>query len=311
LLLVAFIFGNPGTQPYSLLSALLCTGVCVAMLLGRPAPGIRMACWLAAIAAPVLTLFDNGLGSNFNRLPWICLPVAVAATGAARKWLVVLSVLPALGFCLGATVKDLVHAHEPAASASYYTSLIAALDKVPDLANYRLEVVQSPQVHTDAYALVNKVALARGYESQPDHALNAILFDKQRLDPVTYKVWLENNAVGWVAVNRSAAADYAEYDLVTRTPLDYLQLVSRDDRWTLYRFRNATPIVAPPEQLVRVTQAALTIKVPCACRFPVRVRYSRFLVAKSGALSARLSDDGSGWTVIVAPHPGRYVLTGV
>lgn len=311
LLLVAFVFGNPGTQPYSLLSALLCSMVSVVLLLGRPAPGVATACWLAAIAAPVLTLFDNGLGSNFNRLPWICLPVAVLATGKARKWLVVFAVLPALGFCLGATVKDLVHAHAPEASTSYYTSLINSLKKIPNLANYRLEVVQTPQVHTEAYALADQVALARGYETQADRQNNAILFDKAHLDATTFKIWLENNAVGWVALNKHAASNSPEYELVAGQRLPYLQVINSDAHWTLYRFRDATPIVAPPEQLVSVTQAALTLEVPCACRFPVRVRYSKFLEAKSGSASAQVSDDGTGWTVVVTSRPGRYVLSGI
>ena len=312
LLVVAIVFGNPGTQPYALIDGVLGAGTALAMLAAQPAPGVRVALWWTAVAGPALALIPNGLGSNFGRFPWICLPAAVMATASSRKLVAALSILPALGFCVGVTTRDLVRAYQPEASLAYYQPLIRTLERLPDLQNHRVEVVQNPDIHTAVVALVDTVALAGGYETQAARNLNRILYDKDQLNATSYKVWLLNNSVGWVAFDRRADTDYAEYALVRNGNLDYLKEVSRDSRWIVYRFTQAVPIVAPPERLVSMSQADLTIDVPCACTFPLRVRYSKFLKAKTatGNRTAKIADDGFGWTVVTTAAPGRYVFNG-
>lgn len=312
LAIVALVFGSPGPQGYAIASALLTAGSALAMLFARPARTVQSALLLTALAAPVLALIPNGMGSNFVRLPWICLPPAVLATAAARGWRSAIAVLPAVALCANATVVDLLRSAQPSASADYYQSLITQLDRVHGLANYRLEVVDSPSVHTAAFALLGHASLAGGYETQEQNALNAVLNDKVNLNAVSYKVWLDNSAVGFVAVNRAAHSDSPEYTLVTTHRLPYLTRVSSDAEWTLYRVLSPTPIVPAPERLISITQSRMTIAVPCACTFGLRIRYSKFLNASSvsGAVDAATADDGSGWTLVTTPVPGRYVLSG-
>lgn len=311
LIFVAVVFGNPGPQGYAVGSCLLTSFTALAMLRARPIPSVRVVLWCTALAAPVLAIFPNGLGSNFVRLPWIWLPVVVVATASARRLVTVLAVFPALALCANATIVDLVHSSRPGASKSYYDSLITQLTVLPSLQNYRVEVVEDPQIHTAAYALLGHAALAGGYETQEQNHLNGILKDPARLDQISYKVWLENNAVGYVAFNR-LDGDGPEYSLVKATKLGYLHEVSRDSRWTLYRVENPTPIVPAPEVLLSATQAEMRIVVPCACTFAVRVRYSRYLgaVSELGHRAAVLSNDGAGWTVVVTPASGTYVVNG-
>ena len=128
-------------------------------------------------------------------------------------------------------------------------------------------------------------------------------------------MWLDNNAVGYVALDRARTQDYAEYTLVSRTRLRYLTEISRSTRWILYRVGDPTPIVPPPQRLLSATQAQMRVQVPCACSFYVRVRYSKFLGATRRARPApspraRLNDDGNGWTVVTTPAPGVYVFDG-
>ena len=219
-----------------------------------------------------------------------------------------------MALCANATVVDLVRAEQPSASLSYYSSLIGQLRGLPGLDNYRLEVVGNPGIHTAAYALLGHAALAGGYETQEQNALNGILNDPARLNPTSYKVWLDNNAVGYVALDRARTQDYAEYTLVSRTRLRYLTELSRSTRWILYRVGDPTPIVPTPQRLLSATQARMRVQVPCACSFYVRVRYSKFLGATAGAAgaksSARLKDDGNGWTIVTTPAPGVYVFDG-
>lgn len=315
LLGIALFFGNPGPQGYPAQSAGLAAASALFMLLARPAPAVRVMLWCTAIAAPLIFVIPNGMGSNFSRLPWLCLPAAVAATAVARHRLIVLALVPALACAGYATVSDLLHSSRPSASAQYYSPLIAQLGRADDLANHRLEVVQDPTVHTGAYALLGHAALAGGWETQEQHKLNHILEDPD-LDATSYKVWLDNNAVGYVAYNVHDDTDAPEYKLVAAGSLPYLTEAGRQGGWVLYRVAHATPIVAPPQKLLTAGQARLVISVPCACRFPVRVRYSKFLnaeiLARPGraAITARVVDDGLGWTTVTTPKPGTYTLYG-
>jgi len=67
-----------------------------------------------------------------------------------------------------------------------------------------------------------------------------------------------------------------------------------------------------PATLVSVDQSQLTMSVPCACTVNVRVRWSEFLHASDKTTKARahVTNDGSGWTNVIAPAPGTYVLSG-
>jgi hypothetical protein len=309
---IALIFGSPGPEGFAVASGLLTAASALVMLLARPAPTVRVALWCTAAAAVLLTAFPNGMGSNFTRLPWICLPVAVVATGSARRRLVALAVLPAVALAANATVVDLVRSRAPSASAQYYGPLLRQLTRMHGLDDYRVEVVSNPAIHTAAYVLVGHAALAGGYETQEQNAVNGLLSDPTRLNAVSYKVWLDNNAVGLVALDRTAVNTSPEYELVSRNPPAYLHLVSRTTKWLLYRVQHATPIVPPPIRVVAATQAQLRIAVPCACRVPLRVRFSKYLTATSpsGRTVASLRNDGTGWTVLRSPRPGIYVLHG-
>jgi hypothetical protein len=312
LLVVAIVFGNPGTQPYALIDGILGAATALIMLAAQPAPGVRVALWFTAIVGPLLSVVPNGLGSNFGRFPWICLPAAVIATASSRKLVAAIAILPALGFCIGVTTRDLVRAYQPEASIAYYQPLIHTLNGLRDLKNYRVEVVQNPEIHTAAVALVDTVALAGGYETQAARSLNAVLYDPDQLNPTSYKVWLLNNSVGWVAFNRRSDSESPEYQLVRDGGLGYLDEVHSGSRWIVYRFTQAAPIVNPPERLVSMSQADLTIDVPCACTFPVRIRYSKFLSAatETGDDRAQIADDGYGWSVVTTPAAGRYIFNG-
>ena len=313
LLGIAFFFGTPGPQGYPPQSAFFAGASALFMLIARPAPAVRTMLWCTAIAAPLVFAIPNGLGSNLSRLPWLCLPAAVAATAMARPKLVALALTPALACATYATTTDLLHSSSPAASASYYRPLITQFDRVPGRANHRLEVVQDPQVHTAAYALLGHAALAGGYETQEQHKLNQILEDEKGLNATSYKVWLDNNAVGYVAYNVDEDTDAPEYTLVHDGGLRYLSEVSRQGGWVLYRVLHATPIVAAPEKLITAGQAKMVISVPCACRFPVRVRYSKFLIADIAGRAnsaATVEDDGLGWTTVTTRRAGTYTLHG-
>lgn len=307
---VALAFGAPGPQNYSLLMCLEALGGLVLFLLARPPGTLRVVIVLSMVVAVAMVVVPNGMGSNFNRLVWFCLPVAVVALSRWRAAVAVLLVSPLLFAGANLTVSDLRQAGEPAAARAYYLPLGQELDRVPGLANYRVEVV-TETAHAAYDALLQHAMLARGWETQEDNALNSTL-KKPGLDATAYKVWLDNNSVAYVAFPRSRQENYPEYQLVATGALSYLHQIWSNGDWTLYRVADPLPIVAPPQSVVTFTQATMTVHSGCVCTFSVRIRYSKFLhgTPASGDGQASFLADDAGYTVMTTTRPGDYVLRG-
>ncbi|MFN2562029.1 MAG: hypothetical protein ABR571_12135 [Jatrophihabitans sp.] len=322
LVTVGLIFGTPRPEPFSttlLIKVLLALGL---LLASGPRSHLRTTIWISALVAIVLFTIPNGLGSNFGRFVWFCLPVAAVALSRRRVLIPLLCVTPLLYLGGEQTWTDLRHASAPVSSVSYYTPLVDRLDGIPELRNYRVEVVDHG-AHTGYDALLGHAMLARGWETQDDKALNRSL-DRRSLDPVTYKVWLDNNAVGYVALPLGSVAGNGEYTLVESGTAPYLHRIWSSNDWQLFRVGNPTPIVARPASVLAHDQKSMTIDVPCACTIGVRLRWSKFLTATrqepdpSGTgtvdgtprVHAAIENDGSGWSTLTTSRPGTYVLRG-
>ncbi len=316
---VAVVFGTPGPQPFSGWLMLQLLGLLVLLWVAKPDDHVRTTIAWSALAVLVVFAIPNGMGSNLARFVWFCLPVVVLATTRRRPWVATLLVLPAMLAGASGTVNDLRNATLPVSSVEYYTPLADRLDRLPDLDNHRVEVVNHG-AHAGYDALLDHAMLARGWETQEDSALNSALKDDP-LDPVTYKLWLDNNAVAYVALPAAPVGTYPEYDLVRNRTPDYLQQIWRTDHWRLFRVADPTPIVAAPARIVAHTQSTLTVTVPCSCRVDVRVRYSKFLEARllrpagsvpadTPEVTATIADDGFLWTTMRTPQPGTYQLSG-
>jgi hypothetical protein len=256
-------------------------------------------------------MVPNGMGSNFQRFVWICLPVAVVATSGVRLLVALVAGGLAVISGVAGTVDDLRVARSPLSSTAYYAPLAQELDSIPEMTNYRLEAVPDG-AHTASYALLGHAMLARGYETQADNAFNAVLKSTTDLNAVTFKIWLDNNAVGYVAIGKTAILPSPEFTLVSKGNLNYLKSVWSDADWTLYRVDNPTSIVGAPATIVDAEQSRLEVSIPSPGEVPIRVRWSRFLAVTppKGVLRATLAKDGAGWTILTAPAPGNYVLHG-
>jgi hypothetical protein len=182
--------------------------------------------------------------------------------------------------------------------------------------NCRVEVVNHG-AHAGDAVLLDHAQLARGWETQENTQLNNAL-DQKSLDATTYKIWLDNNAVCYVALPADSVKSNPEYDLVAKGGIGYLTEIWQDDDWQLFEVLSPTHIVAAPASVIAYSQAAMTIRIPCACAVKVRVRWSTYLDAvlkqpapnRAPAVTAEVSDDGSGWTSISTPRAGDYVLSG-
>ncbi len=306
---LALVFGAPGPQPFSFALCLEVLGGLVLVMLTRPPAALRVVVYVSILMTVALEIVPNGMGSNLARLVWFCLPIAAVALSRRRAWVAVLLVTPIMLAGADGTVNDLRGAGQPSASGAYYADLAAEFDRLPQLRTYRVEVVAQGE-HAAYDALLDHGMLARGWETQEDHALNQSVLEKT-LDPVTYKVWLNNNAVGVVALPTTQAADYPEYTLVA-AGLSYLTEIWHNADWILYQVKDPVPVVGIPATLEQHSQSRLTIAVPCACKISVRVRWSKFLTAKDAVANyqAKVSDDGSGWTTVTTTGPSTYYLSG-
>jgi hypothetical protein len=282
------------------------------MLLVSTPDWVRTNLWLAFIAAIPLFLIPNGMGGNVIRLVWFYLPVAVVATATRRLRVALLLVVPMVGASVENTGHELYLASNASSFTAYYQPLAHELTKLDDLNSYRLEVVWTG-AHTGYEALLGKAMLARGWESQDDQAYNGILSANPVLAPITYQAWLDNNAVGYVALPHDRANGSPEWNLVAKSTPSYLRQVWRSADWTLYRVVNPTSVAAPPATITKATQAQLTVQIPCACRIPLRVHYSKFLEAinaDAAAPNAVVTTDPNGWSYVTTTRAGTYYLEG-
>src|SRR5699024_2965269 len=142
-----------------------------------PPEALKVTLWVALIACPLLYLIPNGLGSNFQRFVWYCLPPVVVAYAGRRLLVALLALVPVVVFGTIQTSTDIIEAASPYASAAYFDSPIAELDRAgPPLRDRRLEVVDDG-THAAAFTLLVHAMLARGWETQEDAQLNPVLYD--------------------------------------------------------------------------------------------------------------------------------------
>ena len=315
---VAILFGQPGPESFTLLQLAQLLAAAGVILVAATPDWLRTTVWLTVLGAPLIFLIPNGLGDNLLRLVAYCLPAIVVATSERGLRIALAGVSVALLLSTKQSVGDVFEAAQAAASPSYYTSLIGELDRLhTPLKACRLEVVDDG-THTASAALLDHAMLARGYEYQEDNALNAVL-SMPSLDAVQYKVWLDNNAVCYVAIASTYRREITpEFRLVSKHRPDYLGEVWHGGSWTVYRVAHASAIVSSPVRVVRFSQSKLILDVPCACTFGVRVRKPENLRAvttpPAGSaqppVAARLESDGFGWTTMTTTAPGVYTLSG-
>jgi hypothetical protein len=304
---LAVYFGMPGPEGYPALHAVLAAGTLLLMLLARPVTYVRTVLLISLPLLVVIAALPNGVGTNFDRFTWLCLPVAVIATAQVRPRGAALTAGAALACTVAGSAHDLYVAAKPMSSETYLRGLIAELDRTPGVTAYRLEVVPDG-THVAAYALLNHAMLARGYETQTDNALDPVLISPH-LTAAAYRRWLNTNAVGYVALDRVTLKHSPEDRLVRSEHLPFLRLVWSDAHWQLFRVTAPAPIIAPPARITDADQAELVITTPRAGDLPIRVHWSRFLEVE-GPDGARLRPNRSGWSVLHTDSPGRYVIRG-
>jgi hypothetical protein len=291
--LVGLLFGNGGTMPFgpgqaalAVLASLLVMAAC------RDVPVVFWGAMLSAVFVAVAFLVPNPVGSNSARLAELLAPPAlVAVSSLSTRVVAALTALVLVPQPL--LYLDEVRASgEPALDQAFYTPLVQQLESRS--ISGPVEVVPMRR-HGEAYTVAPVVPLARGWLRQVDVGRNELFYDGS-LDAVNYRHWLDDNAVSWVALARGEH-DWAagREAILVRSGLAYLRPVWADQIWTLYRVDDPMPVVAPPGRLLSRNPVSLTLDLPAAGEYDLKVRWAKWLSASTGCL-----EPGSdGWTRVV------------
>jgi hypothetical protein len=258
------------------------------------------------------------VGLNLTRMVWLlAAPLIVGFGHRPDKHVVALTGL-ALIFPAIDVSWQLAEAESPSASQSYYTPLLDQLTtrmNTDQRIGQRIEVVE-PQTKGAARYVGESMPVARGWERQADVADNPIFYTDDALDATSYRTWLDDLAVAYVAVPKTKL-DFASVDeakLITGG-LPYLHAVWHNSDWTLYRVLDSTPL-ARHAQVLAVDGNQLRLWVPRPGRVRLQIRWSSHLAVLDGsqAVSAGVRANGclsqaGQWTVLHAHRMGAYVLT--
>ncbi len=308
LAVLGLLYGSIGTEPFDWPTANALILALCAMAIARPKIFVVVPVLVSAIVCVVLAAIPTPLGGNFDRMVWIWLPPAVVAT--ARRSAIVTLACVSLGVYGGisATMGDLRTAFGPVAQTAQYGPLLHRLDRLPGLAQYRLEVIPDG-THDASDLLLPHALLARGYETQVDLALNPTVTSGS-LTADQYRTWLDANAVGYVLLHRRTLYENAEYQLV-QSNTSYLTPIWSNAQWELFAVRAPVPIAGRPARMVDADQNELVITAPHKTTVALRVRWSSVLDADgSPGVQANLSPDGHGWTLLHVSAPGEVTVTG-
>ncbi|HST55907.1 MAG TPA: hypothetical protein VLJ42_08440 [Solirubrobacteraceae bacterium] len=217
---------------------------------------------------------------------------------------------------LVAPVRDFaLAAGDPAVQASYYAPLLEHLRAIErsstrnehaplrvERALLRIEIPPTRN-HWEARWVAAHVALARGWERQLDRAYNPLFYASRAPTAASYRAWLLDNAVAYVALADAAldTAAHAEAKLIARGA-PYLREVWHSEHWRLFAVLGAHPLVSSPATLTSLNADSFTLQAPHPGQFDVRVRFSRYWAIQLG--SGCVHRAPGGWTQVDAYAPG-------
>ncbi|MDP1850245.1 MAG: hypothetical protein Q8K79_20830 [Solirubrobacteraceae bacterium] len=291
--LVLFPQGGTHTIVGSSFWPALVASLAVAALLPARERALRIGALLYALLLVAAFVIDSPVGGNATRLGSLAAgPIVLGALiGRSRPLLIAALAIAAAYWPLYPAVRDVVRAGgDPSVSAGYYGPLLDFLGDRPG--SFRVEIPYTEN-HWEARRVPggpDGIALARGWERQLDRRFGALFYDGS-LDAATYRAWLDEHAVAYVAVPDVPldAAGRDEAKLVAGG-LPYLREVWRDAHWRVYAVARPAPLA----QAARGTRATATLSdtgVAVRATRPgavlVRVRFTRWwrVTAGSGCVS--------------------------
>ncbi len=304
-----------GTMSFPFWHFLLGALAVVTVAVVCPLRAVRVGAGVFGVALIAFALIPSAVGTNMMRLIWLTAAPVVVATAAPvlRRVGTALLVAWAMAWPVTDLTVQLVAAEGAQAHQEYYSPLVEALQLAtaaagPDALGQRVEIVD-PVTHWSAAYVAPTVPIARGWDRQADRAANPMFYDAT-LTVASYRAWLSDLAVRWVALPKATSVDYAaraEADLV-RSGLTYLQPIWHDDNWTLFSVDDAGPLVRGAD-VVGVDPGSITFATASTGSVQMQIRYSPQLSLRGadGRATGCVRERGP-WTTVEVPAPGTYSL---
>ncbi len=145
--------------------------------------------------------------------------------------------------------------------------------------------------------------LARGWERQLDTVDNPIFYLPDELNSSSYRSWLIDNGVRFVALP-DVKLDYAavaEGKLI-QTGVPGLRLVWHNAQWRVYSVARSPGLVSGPARLTKMSGGELDLQVTHPGTIHIKERYSPNWAVVQGEGCTR--EDPGGWLSVRALQPG-------
>jgi hypothetical protein len=286
---LAFLFALPRGERLLRVGALvylLAVLVCIV-----PAPmGSNIDRYAVLLAGPLLLCALGREGWRSNGRPLAATAAAVAGIVIWTSW--------------GPVRESAGVAGDPSTSPAYYVPL----ERFLAAHGGPLVRVEVPFTHShwEAALLAPDHPLARGWERQLDTRYDGIFFAEEDPTPSKYAAWLRGDGVSYVALPdvRLDGSSDQEAALIRRGQ-PFLREVFRSPHWRVFAVLGSPPLASAPARLVALGDDWFSLRFARAGRSLVRLHYTRYWSAGTGA-SVRAAP--GGWTAVTAARAGIVLV---
>jgi hypothetical protein len=303
MLATEFWLGQNGRMPMDVSDVIRGVVAAALVAVGSASRSVRTGAVLSGAGVLVAWLVPSPVGVNAVRLLAIFGAAAMVATSGLSRKVVVALAAAVLLIVPPITPDQVIGIGDDQNSGAYFRPLIRELRTLP--LTGRLEIPPLRQ-RWETYYVSPTMPLARGWMTQLDHLFNPLFFDGT-VDAASYRRWLLENAVQYVAVAEGApaSAGSAERGLV-RDGLPYLRAIWSSRFWTLFAVDGARPTVARPGS--HIVQSATTVgfHAPATGSYEVHLRWSRWLTLTGPGGCLRPTGE---WLTVDVERPGDYRIS--
>lgn len=317
--IIALVFPTAGEQPFSAgaFVAVLVLAAAAYALVPREHHALRLGVAVYTALAIAVFVIPTPIGNNVNRLAaLVAAPIALLVLPGRRGMaLVALVCVPLLYWQLNAPVRDAFKAGgDPAAERSYYEPLLAALDRRATQKPVRIHVPPT-QNRWEAVYVGESYPLARGWLRQLESE-DFDLFRDGGLDAASYRRWLDDHGVAYVAV-ADAELDYMAEDEVEliEDGISYLDQVWANSDWRLFAVRGGGELVdGAGAEVVELDAEGFRLRAEAPGDYVVRVHWTGYWEPSGVAACLERAGD---WTRVEMEQPGeldvaaRFSLAGM
>ena len=238
LLVLRVVFPSSGPFPFLGIDLALIVAICAIGFAWLPVEhrALRVGLVLYGLTAIAVFCVPNPIGGNLVRLTVSFGPALLVALASLyrRRVLLLLSVPLLVWQWIPATAAIIASNHNQSASVlAYYQPLIDELTRESKIGRVEIPFTSS---HWEAAYVAPKVPLARGWERQLDMNDNPLFYDEGLLTPKSYREWLNESGVSWIALP-DISLDFsarAEGKLI-EADQKYLKLVWQNEHWRLWK----------------------------------------------------------------------------